>query len=509
MAATEHSLNDGQSYALTAVSKRFVLSDQDRRFLFITLGSLLLVRLAAMFTLPFADTTEARYAEIARIMLETGDWITPQFDYGVPFWGKPPLHTWLSAAGMAVFGVGEFGARVFILAAGLGVLALTFHWVKRWSGWDQALLVCVVLFSSVMFFGAAAFVMTDMVLVLGLTLSMVGFHICIASSSSQPVWGKLFFVGLAIGLLAKGPVAIILTGIPVVPWLVLTGYWRTLGRIPWLAGFAILPLLAFPWYIAAEIKTPGFIEYFLVGEHFERFVVSGWDGDLYGSGHARPLGIIWLYWIGAFLPWTLLVLPLIFALRLKLGETSEQDKHWHLYLLLWALSPLFLFSTAANLLSAYVLPSLPATAILLVSLWARSIGGPTRLSRIAFVCATGCVAIVFAVVSVLTVVAPQTLSLRTERELVRHAQNIQPDIRFTYWGNRSFSADFYTTRLATYTIRTSALDALLENKERDAVAVGRDDAQALAPFLENGFENVGTFGRRVLFIEKTRTEPSS
>ena len=63
--------------------------------------------------------------KLRALMLESGDWITPQFDIGIPFWGKPPLHTWLAAAGMALFGVGEFGARVFIFfqrawCAGLG-----------------------------------------------------------------------------------------------------------------------------------------------------------------------------------------------------------------------------------------------------------------------------------------------------------------------------------------------------------------------------------------------------
>ena len=89
---------------------RFGLTRSDQRFLLFALGALLAARLLAMFWWPFTDSTEARYAEIARKMVETGDWITPQFDYGVPFWGKPPLHTWLSALGMKLFGVGAFGA---------------------------------------------------------------------------------------------------------------------------------------------------------------------------------------------------------------------------------------------------------------------------------------------------------------------------------------------------------------------------------------------------------------
>ena len=94
--------------------RRFALTRSDQRFLLFALGALFAVRLLAMFWWPFTDSTEARYAEIARKMVETGDWITPQFDYGVPFWGKPPLHTWLSALGMKLFGVGAFGARISV-----------------------------------------------------------------------------------------------------------------------------------------------------------------------------------------------------------------------------------------------------------------------------------------------------------------------------------------------------------------------------------------------------------
>ncbi|MDA7965606.1 phospholipid carrier-dependent glycosyltransferase, partial [Ruegeria sp.] len=115
-----------------------------------------------IFTLPFTDTTEARYAEIARKMVETQDWITPQFAYDVPFWGKPPLHTWLSAAGMEIFGINAFGARILIFACAIAILALMYRWLRDEMGSGAALSAVVVLSSSVLFFGASAFVMTDL-----------------------------------------------------------------------------------------------------------------------------------------------------------------------------------------------------------------------------------------------------------------------------------------------------------------------------------------------------------
>ncbi len=231
---------------------RFTLSPTDQRFLLIALGILFAVRLLAVFWLPFVDTTEARYVEIARKMVETGDWITPQFDYGVPFWGKPPLHTWLSAVGMNLFGVNAFGARVFILATSLGILGLLFVWVRRHRGNHEALVATTVLASSVMFFGASAFVMTDMVMVLGTSLSMIGFYNCVTGGSWRVLWGRLFFVGIAIGLLAKGPVALVITSLAIVPWLFMGGRWRDVRALPWTSGLLIAAILTMPWYIAVS-----------------------------------------------------------------------------------------------------------------------------------------------------------------------------------------------------------------------------------------------------------------
>ena len=72
---------------------------------------LLLFRIVLNYSIPLMDKTEARYAEISRIMEETNDFITPQIDYNVPFWAKPPLSTWLSALSIKVFGENEFAVR--------------------------------------------------------------------------------------------------------------------------------------------------------------------------------------------------------------------------------------------------------------------------------------------------------------------------------------------------------------------------------------------------------------
>ena len=78
----------------------------------IAIVSLIILRAYLNSAIPLMDKTEARYAEISRIMVETNNWIVLQIDYGIPFWAKPPLSTWLSASSISLFGLNEFFVRL-------------------------------------------------------------------------------------------------------------------------------------------------------------------------------------------------------------------------------------------------------------------------------------------------------------------------------------------------------------------------------------------------------------
>lgn len=482
-------------------ARAFGLSDADRRFLICVLGALILIRLLLIFWLPVIDSTEARYIEIARKMLVSNDWITPQFDYGVPFWGKPPLHTWLSALGMKLFGVGYFGARILIFATSILTVAVIYDWTRRNRGKDQALVAITVLSSSLLFFGASAFVMTDMVMVLGTTLSMVAFYKCACATGARRLWGHLFFVGLAIGLMAKGPTAVVLTAIPIFLWLLVGHRWHLLSRLPWSTGLILAAILTVPWYVAAEIKTPGFLRYFIIGEHIERFLVPGWSGDLYGAGHARPKGMIWVYGLGVFLPWT------IFAAALgvrgnRVVDVFQGDQNgWYSYLAMWMLSPLILFTPAANILPAYALPGIPAAAILLTGLWVEVWRCPRRVAQIAVGAALVASSILYLAVACVAHVAPERLISKSELMLVERAREFDPDMKLTYWGGRSYSAEFYTRGTAQATTRAQDLQALLTNGQRDSIAVSSTALSEVRAIVGARFRDLGVFGRRHLLVE--------
>ncbi len=476
------------------------LNASQRNVLFGCLAGFLIIRVLLIFWLPVTDTTEARYAEIARKMLETGNWITPQFDYGVPFWAKPPLHTWASALGMKVFGVGHFGARVPILLLSMATLAVTYSLMRYRCGVDQALIAVTVLTSSLLFFGASAFVMTDMALVLGTTLCMAGFFVCV-TAPDRVGWGYLFFFGLAVGLLAKGPVAVVLTGIPILLWLLIGNRWAVLKHLPWRIGVLLTIVLSLPWYLAAEAATPGYLHYFLIGEHIERFLVSGWQGDLYGNGRAEPKGMIWVFALGAFLPWSFFAAALLARPKRILRQVRNDDSGWHSYLLLWCLSPLILFTPAANILPAYTLPALPAAALLLVSLWVKDGARRQGAIRPAFVTAVTSSGAIYLCLSLVVFAAPDRLNLRSEKDLIEQARAIAPEMQVTYWGNRSYSAEFYSAGAVPTTDDPVAIEHMLSNARPDALAVEQHDLPKIKHLIEGRFQNLGRIGRRHLLAE--------
>lgn len=410
---------------------------------------LLGLRLLSLGLYPLTDNTEARYAEIGRVMVALGDWVTPWLDRGVPFWGKPPLSFWTTAASFSVFGVNEFAARLPHLLAALGVAWLLWGWARQYTR-QEALTAVALLAGSCLMLIAAGAVMTDMTLVLGSTLALRGFWLGLhgeAARRRREAW--LFFLGLAVGLLAKGPLVLVLAGLPLGLW---TLWSRQLGRVwrelPWLRGGLALVLLVAPWYVAAEMRTPGFLDYFLVGEHWHRFVTPGWSGDRYGGAHSAMRGSIWLYaWVAA-LPWSVL-LPLAWWRWRRAGVTAALvatpgagDSARQRYLLLWSLAPLVFFTFAGNILWTYVLPALPPLALLAAGSLSRQ-PDLLRVNRL-LSWGMGLSALLFAgFVAGLNLKPAQ--DWHTTRQLVAHYDALHTgDGALFFYPERPYSAAFYS-----------------------------------------------------------------
>jgi len=349
------------------------------RYSFFTYAVIGLLILRAFFNalIPLMDKTEARYAEIARIMAESNNWITPQIDYGLPFWAKPPLSTWLSALSFEMFGVNEFSARLPYLLLSIVLVFLIGKYAKRYQ--LPFFLPGFILLTLPEFYIHAGVVSTDTALAFSVALVMLSFWEALRQKAKS-YWKYLIFVGFGLGLLAKGPIIFILTLPSLVVWVFLFKKYKTVfEQIPWISGGFITVLIAVPWYVLAEQETPGFIDYFIVGEHFKRFFDANWTGDKYGFPKSQPLGMIWIFLFLFALPWIQVLVKKIWQYRNGLLKNK-----WAAFLLLWLLWTPFFFTISKSLIHPYTMPVMVPLA-LLISHWWRSIEMQKTLIRLSLI----------------------------------------------------------------------------------------------------------------------------
>lgn len=346
--------------------------------LILALLSLLGARLILMYYLPLTDTTEARYANTALMMAKLNDWISPYYDYGVPFWGKPPLSFWAQALSYKFLGISDFAPRVPSLLISLATAWLMYRLVVTLTNAKSALWSVVIYFGMLLSFQLSGAVLTDPFLSFCTTLSLIAFMLFTLKWKRS--WGYLFFIGLGLGLLAKGPLALVIVGGILFLWMLpsIKTRFSMLKQLPWIKGSLLVLLISIPWYSMAEIKTPGFLNYFIIGEHFGRFLDSGWQGDKYGYVHKNPHGAIWLMWLAASLPWG--ISAFFFGYQ-SLYPHTKREVFFKLFkdpivclLVIWALFLILFFTLASNVIWTYVLPSLPAFAILLALLLNKNEG---------------------------------------------------------------------------------------------------------------------------------------
>jgi hypothetical protein len=256
-------------------------------------------------------------------------------------------------------------------------------------------------------------------------------------------------------------------------------------------------MLVVPWYVVAELRMPGFLEYFLVGEHWHRFVTPGWSGDLYGSAHAFPRGSIWLFAIAAFLPWSVLIPVASFWWRRTAAPAPAADRPLRFYLLLWALTPCVFFSFAGNILWTYVLPGLPALAMLL-ALWLARLPQEAQVNRLL----AGGVAVMALGIGA-AVVAINFSSLgetASTRDLVADYDLHREDGQaLVFLRHRPASAAFYSRGRAE---QVCCADELLSRLAHEAVYVAIADAHRdqLPEALVARLQSVSHRGRYGLFL---------
>jgi 4-amino-4-deoxy-L-arabinose transferase-like glycosyltransferase len=310
----------------------------------------------AYFGLVGAD--EPRYAQVAREMLARHDWIAPTLG-GKPWLEKPPLYYWQAMLAYSIFGVSDWAARLpSAVDATLMVVAI-YLFLKRFRpGFhlDGALMTASA--AGVVGFARAA--STDMPLAAMFTIALLAWYAWYESGTKRYL--ALFYAFLALGALAKGPVAPFLAGVIVVIFAAAKHDHRLVLRTLWIPGMLLFCAIALPWYIAVQLKNPEFLRIFIFQHNLERFGTNVYH-------HQEPFWYFAPVVLLGLIPWTVfMAASLAEIIRVWWAERQEMldsDDALNAFLVIWLAVPVVFFSLSQSKLPGYIVPALPAGTLLL------------------------------------------------------------------------------------------------------------------------------------------------
>ena len=330
----------------------------------------------AYFGLIGAD--EPRYAQVAREMLARHDWITPTLG-GKPWLEKPPLYYWQAMLAYSVFGVSDWAARLpSAVDATLMVIAI-YLFLKRFRpGFqlDGALMTASA--AGVVGFARAA--STDMPLAAMFTIALLAWYAWYESESHRYL--AIFYCFLALGMLAKGPVAPLMTAIIIVIFVAAKRDLRLLLRTLWIPGILLFCALAAPWYVAVQIKNPQFLRVFIFEHNLARF-----GTNLYH--HPEPFWYFLPVTLIGLIPWTVFIAA-SWAETIRVWWTERQqmlasEDALNAFLVIWLIVPVAFFSLSRSKLPGYIVPALPAGTLLLAEYVRRRVTDDERPSTVLIV----------------------------------------------------------------------------------------------------------------------------
>ena len=311
------------------------------------------------------DADEAFYAEASREMVESGDWLTPKFNYQNR-WEKPVLYYWLTSATYLVTGPTEFAARLWAALSGVGLVLLAWAIGRHMTGQDNvAWLTGAVVATSFGYFSMARSALPDLPLTFCITLGIWATLRAIDVTdprSAGPfgpagMWWALAGFGAGAGFMMKGPVALVVPAVVLLPIA-----WRERRRRQLdLRGIALAAVIAalvgLPWYVAMwREHGSAYLESFFVADNLERFSTERFND-------ARPFWFYLPVLLGGLMPWSVYLVAFSAdgVARLRRRALRPSDTDWRL--LIWAAMPVLFFTISIGKQPRYILPVLPPLAV--------------------------------------------------------------------------------------------------------------------------------------------------
>ncbi|MDB0539791.1 glycosyltransferase family 39 protein [Ralstonia solanacearum] len=326
--------------------------------LWLLAATLLAVWLGTLGYRHLIPTDEGRYAEIAREMFTTGDWVTIRYN-DLKYFEKPPLQMWGTALAYTLFGVGDWQARLFTALSGLIGIAFTMLAAARWWGKRVAVVSALVLASAPMWNVGAHFNSLDMGVAGCMTMALAALLLAQhpdASPAQRRGWMWACWAAMALAVLSKGLIGVVLPGFVLVVYTLVARDWALWKRLHLLTGLAIFFAVGAPWFVLISARNPEFAWFFFVHEHFQRFTSTVHHRD-------APLWYFVPLLVAGFLPW-LAQLPGAARLTMARDQAAANGFRPTLLLGLWAVLIFAFFSVSNSKLPGYIFPIVPALAIL-------------------------------------------------------------------------------------------------------------------------------------------------
>ena len=304
---------------------------------------------------PLVIPDETRYAEIAREMVKSGDWVSPRLD-GLRYFEKPVLGYWLNSASLLAFGENAFAIRLpSAAAAGLAALLVFLFALRGGAGRTEAWFAAAIFLTCQLVFLVGTFSVLDSMFALFVAAALCLFFAALDLQGLRRQ-GALALFGACCGLafLTKGFLGLLLPVLVIVPYLFWTRRPLDLLRLPW-TPIAAAVAVAIPWAVMVHYRESDFWHYFFWVEHVKRFAADN-------AQHRQPFWFYLPILLGGALPWALLLPSIWIGLRDK-GLSSPATR----YALCWLFVPLLFFSVSRGKLPPYLLPCFPAVALLAAS----------------------------------------------------------------------------------------------------------------------------------------------
>lgn len=298
------------------------------------------------------ESSEARYAQIPKEMIDSGDYIHPTL-MGIYHYHKPPMTYWITVAAYKLFGVSSWSARFFLQIAILIQVWLVYQIGKIVLQDKKSAFFASLLFTSfpILIISGRALT-TDGYLAVFVLAAMYAWQSYLKNSKNRYL--LIFYLMLGLGFLTKGPVVLI---VPISVLLFQKFYQKTAFGKPWihLLGISIFLFIGLSWFVFLYLEDRQFLDYFVFKHTVQRFSTNTFS-------RSQPFWFYFVIVVATAFPWILVILSGIKKIIQKRNPQS-------LMLLAWILIPLFFFSLSQSKLVLYILPIYPAIALAATSVW--------------------------------------------------------------------------------------------------------------------------------------------